>query len=333
MIRSCILFFIVIALSSCFSDQVKEDYVIVIHGGAGNVSPEYIREELQNQYIDALGMALDRGKQVLENGGSGIDAVEQVIRVMEDSPLFNAGKGAVFTHEGKNEMDASIMDGLTLNAGAVASVGDIKNPISAARMVMDNSEHVMLFGGGASRFAREQGLEIVDSSYFYTERRWKSLQRILERDSVEKYSTVGCVVMDTEGNLAAGTSTGGMTNKKFGRVGDSPIIGAGTYANNRTCAISATGHGEYFIRYTVAHDISTLMEYKGLSLEKAAHTVIHEKLNPLDGKGGVIGIDSKGNIVMEFNTTGMFRGYVTASGKKEIALFGKEDEQPIRQRQ
>ncbi len=209
--------------------------------------------------------AISAGKKILAEGGSALDAVEQTIRTMEDNPLFNAGKGAVFTHEGKNELDAAIMDGSNLAAGAVAGVTDIKNPITAARRVMTNSPHVMLAGAGASQFAKEQGLEIVPPSYFYTEKRFNELQEILKK---EKHGTVGCCALDKNGNLAAGTSTGGMADKRYNRIGDSPIIGAGTYANNNTCAVSATGHGEYFIRWTVAHDISALMEYKGLSLER-----------------------------------------------------------------
>ena len=232
--------------------------------------------------------------------------------------MFNAGKGAVFTHNGHNELDASIMQGWDLNAGAVAGVGDIKNPISAAIKVMTESEHVMLCGKGASEFARTQGLEIVDSSYFYTENRWEGLQRALK---AEKHGTVGCVALDKFGNLAAGTSTGGMTNKKYNRIGDSPIIGAGTYANNNTCAVSATGHGEFFIRYTVAHDISALMEYKNMSLQDAAKLVINKKLVEAGGVGGIIAVDKNGNITMEFNTNMMFRAYAKSNGEKFIGIF------------
>lgn len=313
------LFFI----TSCSRHEPVE-FAIVVHGGSGNISHENIPEDFRKGYIDVLSRALDTGFLILQSGASSLDAVEAAIRIMEDSPLFNAGKGAVFTHEGKNELDASIMDGSTLNAGAVASVTDIRNPISAARKVMEQSEHVMLTGAGASRFAREQGLEIVDSSYFYTERRWRSLQQQLKENAAEKYSTVGCVALDKNGNLAAGTSTGGMSNKMFGRVGDTPIIGAGNYANNKTCAVSATGHGEFFIRYTVTHDISALMEYKNLPLSEAARQVIHDKLEPAGGKGGIIAVDNQGNVVMEFNTSGMFRGYATSSGEREILMFGGE---------
>ncbi|MCK5461933.1 MAG: isoaspartyl peptidase/L-asparaginase, partial [Bacteroidales bacterium] len=264
---------------------------------------------------------LEKGISILDSGGTSLDAVEAVIRIMEDSPLFNAGKGAVFTHEGKNEMDASIMEGKTLNTGAVAGIGDIKNPITAARIVMEKSPHVLLSGKGASSFVASQGGEVVDSNYFYTERRWKQLQQQLNKAQVEKYGTVGCVALDRDGNLAAGTSTGGMTNKRFGRIGDSPIIGAGNYANNNSCAVSATGHGEYFIRYTVAHDISAMMQYGGLSLQETASSVIQEKLKKAGGKGGVICVDKQGNIAMEFNTSGMLRAYATANGEKVVKVF------------
>jgi beta-aspartyl-peptidase (threonine type) len=241
---------------------------------------------------------------------------------MEDNPLFNAGKGAVFTHDGKNELDAAIMDGSNLSAGAVAGVTDIKNPITAARYVMTKSEHVLLTGAGASQFAKEQGLEIVPPSYFYTEKRFNELQEILKK---EKNGTVGCCALDKNGNLAAGTSTGGMSNKRYNRVGDSPIIGAGTYANNRTCAVSGTGHGEYFIRWTVAHDISALMEYKGLTLREASELVINDKLLKAGGSGGVICVDKSGNISMPFNSKGMFRGFATADGKEGIFIYKDEE--------
>ncbi|MEE4196010.1 MAG: isoaspartyl peptidase/L-asparaginase [Bacteroidales bacterium] len=312
-----------IAFMLLYSCTLKEEpkrpeYVIVIHGGAGNASTKDINEERQQEYKEKLGEALAIGEKILAEGGTSIEAIEKAINYLEDCPLFNAGKGAVFTHEGTNEMDASIMDGSNLNAGAVAGVGDIKNPISAAIQVMNNSEHVMLAGKGASDFARAQGIEIVDSSYFHVQDRWESLQRILK---AEKHGTVGCVALDKQGNLAAGTSTGGRTNKKFGRIGDSPIIGAGNYANNNTCAISATGHGEYFIRYTVAHDISALMEYKNLSLEEASNIVIHQKLVKAGGDGGIIAVDREGNIAMPFNTNMMFRAYSKSSGEREIAIF------------
>ncbi len=300
------------------NDNTKPEYVIIIHGGAGNASNRDINEEQQKEYIEKLSKALSIGEKILADGGTCIEAIEKTINFLEDCPLFNAGKGAVFTHNGHNELDASIMQGWDLNAGAVAGVGDIKNPISAAIKVMTDSKHVLMAGKGASEFAKQQGLEIVDSSYFFTESRWNSLQNILKS---EKHGTVGCVVLDKYGNLAAGTSTGGMTNKKYNRIGDSPIIGAGTYANNNTCAVSATGHGEFFIRYTVAHDISALMEYKNMSLDDAANLVINQKLVNAGGTGGIIAVDKNGNISMTYNTNMMFRAFAKSTGEKEVAIF------------
>jgi len=282
------------------------------------MKPENFTGEQIDEYQQELGKALSIGVEILKSGGSSTDAVEQVVRYLEDCPLFNAGKGAVFTHEGRNELDASIMDGSTLKAGAVAGVTDVKNPVSLARRVMDASPHVMLSGNGASDFAREQGIERVDSSYFFTPQRWNDLQQILSK---EKMGTVGCVALDIHGNLAAATSTGGMTNKRWGRVGDAPIIGAGTYANNATCAVSATGHGEFFIRYTVAHDISALMEYQNLSLNAAVEKVIMGKLLKAGGYGGVIAIDRQGNISMIMNTSGMFRAFAHSDGRTGCAIF------------
>ena len=318
----------VLALFSCKSEKKKtsttsqkQEWAIVVHGGAGNITRENVTPEMDKEYRAALLVAMNTGKKILSDGGSALDAVEQTIRTMEDNPLFNAGKGAVFTHDGRNELDAAIMDGSNLAAGAVACVTDIKNPISAARKVMTNSPHVMLTGAGASQFAKEQGLEIVPPSYFYTEKRFNELQEILKK---EKNGTVGCCALDKNGNLAAGTSTGGMPNKKYNRVGDSPIIGAGTYANNNTCAVSGTGHGEYFIRWTVAHDISALIEYKGLTLKEASELVVNEKLVKAGGSGGVICVDKSGNISMPFNSTGMFRGFATADGKEGIYIYKDE---------
>jgi L-asparaginase / beta-aspartyl-peptidase len=299
----------------------KQEWAIAIHGGAGVITRDKMTPEMDSEYRDKLSEALETGKKVLIDGGSALDAVEKTIRVMEDSPLFNAGKGAVFAHSGKNELDAAIMDGSNLAAGSVAGVTDIRNPVTAARRVMTNSPHVMLAGAGASQFAKEQGLEIVPPEYFYVEKRYNELQEALKK---EKLGTVGCVAMDKAGNLAAGTSTGGMTNKKYNRIGDAPIIGAGTYANNATCAASATGHGEYFIRWTVAHDISALMEYKGLSLKEASELVVMGKLVKAGGTGGVICVDRSGNISMPFNSRGMFRGYATADGKQGIAIYDDE---------
>jgi len=279
---------------------------------------ESFPEEAQNRYTSALDSALQLGLNVLKEGGASIDAVETVIRYMEDNPMFNAGKGAVFTHEGKNELDASIMTGQDLNAGAVAGVTDIRHPITAARAVMEKSEHVMMAGQGASVFAREVGLEMVDPSYFFTQSRYDALQRAIDR---EEHGTVGCVALDKAGNLCAGTSTGGMTNKKYGRIGDSPIIGAGTYANNATCGVSGTGHGEYFIRWTVAHQISVLMEYKGYSVEQAADEVINKTLGEVGGEGGVICLDRYGRPAMVTNTNGMFRAYGNSEGEHLVAIF------------
>lgn len=299
----------------------RQEWAIVIHGGAGAIEKDSMDPELDRLYRSAMAEALQTGRKILQEGGTALDAVETTIRLMEDNPLFNAGKGAVFTHEGRNELDASIMDGSNLGAGAVAAVTDIKNPISAARAVMTHSPHVMLSGAGASEFAREQGLEIVPPEYFFTQRRWDDLQELLKE---KKNGTVGCCALDRNGNLAAGTSTGGMGNKRYNRIGDTPIIGAGVYANNATCAISSTGHGEYFIRWTVAHDISALMEYKGLTLKQASELVVNDKLVKAGGSGGVIGVDSLGNIVMPFNSKGMFRGFATADGEEGVYIYRVE---------
>lgn len=302
--------------------EKKQEWAIVIHGGAGVITRNKMTPEMEQEYRAALTQAIDTGIKVLSSGGTALAAVERTIMVMENNPLFNAGKGAVFTHDGKNELDAAIMDGATLAAGSVAGVTDIKNPIMAARYVMTKSEHVMLTGKGASEFAKEQGLEIVPPSYFYTEKRYNELQAALKK---EKHGTVGCCALDKNGNLAAGTSTGGMTNKRYNRVGDAPIIGAGTYANNSTCAVSATGHGEYFIRWTVAHDISALMEYKGLTVDSAARLVVNHKLVQAGGSGGVISVDKNGNVTMPFNSEGMFRGFANAGGEKGIFIFKDEE--------
>jgi len=310
-----------------FSSFGQQKYTIVIHGGAGVMSKEKMDEARRAEYKEKLNEALDLGEKMLINGTPASQVVVAVIKILEDSPLFNAGKGAVFTNDGKNELDASIMEGKNLNAGAVAGVHDIKNPITAAFEVMNNSEHVLLSGEGASAFATKQGLEIVPNDYFYTKSRYESLQQLLkkerERTKKDNMGTVGCAVLDTHGNLCAGTSTGGMTNKKYGRIGDSPIIGAGTYANNKTCAVSCTGHGEYYIRLSFARDISALMEYKNLTITEACNEEIR-KLSELNGTGGVIGVDSEGNIAMEFNTSGMFRGYIKSTGERDVAIFKNE---------
>ena len=301
------------ALSLCCCSEknqevpTKQPIAIVVHGGAGTILKKNMSDEKEKSYKSKLEEAIRTGYQVLKNGGTSLDAVEQTIMILEDSPLFNAGKGAVFTHDKRNELDASIMEGSDLKAGAVAGVTHIKNPIRAARAVMEKSEHVLLAREGAEQFAILHKLDTVSPTYFFTEKRARSLERAIKE---EKFGTVGCVALDQNGNIAAGTSTGGMTNKKWGRIGDSPIIGAGTYANNKTCGVSSTGWGEYFIRGVVAHDISAMMEYGGKSLKESANHVIHHKLTELGGSGGIIALDQKGNIVMEFNTEGMYRGYM-----------------------
>lgn len=332
---------IIFAFAQCKSAKAPadENFAIVIHGGAGTILKKNMSPELEAQYKSKLEEAVKVGYAILKNGGSSLDAVEKTINVLEDSPLFNAGKGAVFTNQGKNELDASIMDGKTLNAGAVAGVTIVKNPISLARAVMEKSEHVLLAREGAEHFAKENGIEIVNPAYFYTENRYQSLLRAQEKEKKElnsgstsfydpfikdnKFGTVGCVALDKNGNLAAGTSTGGMTNKKWGRIGDTPIIGAGTYANNKTCGVSSTGWGEFFIRNVVAYDISALMEYKGLSLENAAKEVIQKKLSKLGGDGGIVAMDKDGNITMEFNTAGMYRASINTKGELAIGIYQK----------
>lgn len=319
---------------------MSENFAIVIHGGAGTILKKNMTDDQEKAYQEKLQEALDSGYAILKSGGTAIAAIEKAIVVMEDSPLFNAGKGAVYTNAATNELDASIMDGKTLNAGAISGVSHIKNPIKLARVVMEKSEHVMLSGKGAEDFAKQHQLEVADSTYFYNEHRLKQLNKIKETEKIQldhsdnddeqgditefkdsKFGTVGAVALDKHGNLAAATSTGGMTNKKFGRIGDSPIIGAGTYANNATCAVSCTGHGEFFIRNVVAYDVAALMEYKNLSLLDAANYVVKEKLVKLGGDGGLIAIDSQGNIAMPFNTAGMYRGYKKSSGENQILIY------------
>ena len=304
--------------------------VLVLHGGAASRSDKINTPEWERRSRDGLKEALQAGYTVYKKGGSGLDMVEASIRVMEDNPVFNAGKGAVFTLQGKNELDSSIMEGRSLKAGAVAGVTVVKNPISAARAVMEKSKHVLLVSEGANTFARDNGLEIVDPSYFRTEPRWQELQEYLakqkERAEVSekpdtKWGTVGAVARDQNGDLAAGTSTGGMAYKRWGRVGDSPIIGAGTYADNEAAGISATGHGEFFIRYAVTHDIVALMKYKGLSVQDAANEVINRKLKNAGGEGGVICLDKNGNVASAFNTDGLFRAYITRDGTVTVKMF------------
>jgi len=304
--------------------------VLVIHGGAGVVRKEMTPEK-EKAVRAALERALQAGYSTLKSGGSSLDAVTHAIVVLEDDPNFNAGKGAVFNHDGKNELDASIMDGATLRAGAVANVHRIKNPIELARAVMEKSEHVMLIDDGAEKFAQSIGMQLVDPKYFYTEARWKALQeaiaeekaKTVESGKTPHHGTVGAVALDSKGNLAAGTSTGGMTNKRFGRVGDSPIIGAGTYADAR-CAVSATGWGEFYIRATAARDICARVEFRGDALKKAADEVVLGVIPKLGGDGGVIALDKDGNIAMPFNTDGMFRGWVDRDGKTHVAIYAGE---------
>jgi beta-aspartyl-peptidase (threonine type) len=303
---------------------------LAIHGGAGTIRKSQMTEEKEQAYKQALKESLQAGYNILAQGGTALDATQAAVQVMEDCPLFNAGKGAVFTNAATHELDASIMNGKTLEAGAVAGVRHVKNPIFAARAVMDKTQHVLLIGQGADNFAKHIGLDMVDQSYFSTEFRMKQLQQVQQEDTValdhnvdpdKKCGTVGAVALDMHGNVAAATSTGGMTNKKFGRVGDSSIIGAGTYANNKTCAVSGTGHGEFFIRAVVGHDISALMEYKQLTLQQAADLVVMEKLPALGGDGGVVAVDAQGNVAMPFNTEGMYRGVVHADGTMNVAIY------------
>ena len=332
-----ILLITIFLFTSCLNNEKEKkdiNFGIVIHGGAGTLLKENMSDEKEKQYLIALETAIKIGYNIIKDGGSSQLAVEKTINFLENSPLFNAGKGAVLTSSGIVELDASFMDGKTLNAGAVAGVRTLKNPISAAIKVMDNSPHVFLSGEGADQFGKEQGLDIVDQKYFLTKRRINSLKNVKEKESNnkisfinsteylnQKYGTVGCVVLDKNGNLASGTSTGGMTNKKWNRIGDAPVIGAGTYANNATCAVSSTGWGEFFIRNVVAYDISALIEYKGLSVKEAARIVIHDKVAKLGGNGGVIAIDNKGNVAMEMNTPGMYRAHINSQGELNVKIF------------
>jgi beta-aspartyl-peptidase (threonine type) len=319
--------------------ELTEKYVLVIHGGAGTIVREKMTPELETEYSKALNEALMIGKQILDTGGLAVYAVEAVVKYMEDSPLFNAGKGAVFNSDGKNEMDACIMDGRDLSCGSVSGVRNLKNPIEGARLVKDSSEHVFLYGDKAQDFCLSKGATYADSSYFYTELRWKQYLKAKEKEKVildhdttnlnyqykileelQKFGTVGAVALDRYGNVAAATSTGGLTNKKHGRIGDSPIVGAGTYADNQSCAVSCTGKGEDFIRATVARDIAAQMEFGNRSLKKSAERTM-KKLNNLDGSGGFIAVDRKGNFVMLFNTKGMYRGSVSNEEKPNILIY------------
>ena len=307
---------------------------LVIHGGAGTIERSKMTPKREHEYRAGIERALAAGYDILKRGGSSLDATEAAVRVLEDDPHFNAGRGAVFTNVGTNELDAAVMDGKTLKAGAVACLKHIKNPVSLARLVMEKSGHVMMDGEGAETFAKENGTEFVDQKYFYTEERWQALQKVKAAEEnrsgaakkafiisdQDRHGTVGAVALDQDGNLAVATSTGGTTNKRAGRVGDSPVIGAGTYANNATCAVSATGDGEYFIRATVGHDVSALMEYRGMSLKEAAQTVL-DKVARLGGNGGLIAIDREGNMALPFNTSGMYRGYVDPNGKFVVEIY------------
>jgi beta-aspartyl-peptidase (threonine type) len=317
------------ALPAAAADGDEPMISIAIHGGAGVISRASMTPDAERAYRADLERALDAGYAVLEKGGASLDAVVAAVKVLEDSPLFNAGKGAVFNHEGINELDASIMDGATEKAGAVAGLRHVKNPIELARLVMEHSPHVMLAGEGAEEFALEQGMTLVPGTYFYTERRWQQLedaQKAERTASVPKedigfFSTVGAVAHDRNGNLAAATSTGGMTNKRWGRVGDSPIIGAGTYADNDSCAVSATGSGEFFIRAVVAHEICARVRLSGVTAAQAAQDVIQGKLKEIGGDGGVIVVDRQGALSLEFNTEGMFRGARDSNGRREVAIY------------
>ena len=332
-------------------DTDRPEWALVVHGGAGVIERGAMTPETEAAYRAAMDRTLETGSEVLAAGGSSLDAVEAVIRELEDDPMFNSGRGAVFTSSGRNELDSSIMDGATLNAGAVAGVSNVRHPISLARTVMDESPHVMLQGEGAETFASEQGLEIVPPSFFFTERRWASMERVLgrlgleiparpegapepepvdhgalERDALEhRFGTVGVVALDQNGNIAAGTSTGGMTAKRWGRVGDSPILGAGTFASNASCGVSATGSGEYFIRLTIASRICALVEFRGMSLQEASDQVIQDELTELGGDGGIVALTPQGDIAWSFNTPGMYRARMTAGGEPVVSIYGDED--------
>lgn len=322
----------------------RAEYALVIHGGAGTIRKEDLSPEKEAAIRATLNAALTAGEDILKNGGSAMDAVEKAIALLEDSPEFNAGRGAVFNHDGKNELDASFMDGTSQKAGAVGGVTNIKNPIKLARLVMEKSQHVLLTGRGAEEFGKEQGVEIVKPEYFKTEERWQSLQKALELERAEKanpqklmknetpenqrfrnvdskFGTVGCVALDKNGNIAAGTSTGGMTNKRWNRFGDSPIIGAGTYADSEVCGVSCTGHGEFFIRYSVAHDVWASMAYKNMSVGEATDWIVNQKLRAKGGEGGLIALDRLGNVAMVFNSEGMYRGWAKPGGLREILFY------------
>jgi L-asparaginase / beta-aspartyl-peptidase len=304
------------------------DFAIAIHGGAGTITPASMTPELEKAYKNALAIALDKAHAILKSGGSALDAVELAVAQLEDAPLFNAGRGSVFTKEGKHEMDAAIMCGRTLEAGAVSGVRSIRNPVSLTRAILEHSDHVFLSGYGAEEFARKHAIAFEPEEYFYDQHRYKQWRDVRDTDIFmldhtedRKFGTVGAVALDLEGNLAAATSTGGMTNKNYNRIGDTPVIGSGTYANNRTCAISCTGHGEFFIRAVVAYDVSCLMEYKGYTLQQACETVVLDKLVKFGGEGGLIAVDGAGNIALPFNSEGMYRGSSTSEGERLVAIY------------
>ena len=315
---------------------MANNFTIVVHGGAGTILKEDMTPELEKAYQEGLQQALDASYAVLEQGGTAVNAVKAAIVVLEDNVLFNAGRGSVFTKKGLQEMDAAIMDGIDLSAGAVAAVRNIRNPIELATEVMRNSNHVFLSGKGANDFAIKQGIKLEPDEYFFSQFRYDQWKAIRDSDNYsldhtnhqleelmrdKKFGTVGAVACDIHGNIAGATSTGGMTNKKYGRIGDSPLIGSGTYANNKTCAISCTGHGEMFIRTVASYDVSCLMEYKGCSLQEAMEIVVHDKLMQLQGEGGMIGVDAKGNAAMVFNSAGMYRGVKNSAGRNEVLIY------------
>jgi L-asparaginase / beta-aspartyl-peptidase len=315
---------------------MADNFTIVVHGGAGTILKEDMTPELEKAYQEGLQQALDASYAVLEKGGTAVNAVKAAIVVLEDNVLFNAGRGSVFTKKGLQEMDAAIMDGSDLSAGAVAAVRNVRNPIELATEVMRNSNHVFLSGKGANDFAIKQGIKLEPDEYFFSQFRYDQWKAIRDSDNYsldhtnhqleelmrdKKFGTVGAVACDIHGNIAGATSTGGMTNKKYGRIGDSPLIGSGTYANNKTCAISCTGHGEMFIRTVASYDVSCLMEYKGYSLQEAMEIVVHDKLMKLQGEGGMIGVDAKGNAAMVFNSAGMYRGVKNSTGRNEVLIY------------
>ncbi|HYC03737.1 MAG TPA: isoaspartyl peptidase/L-asparaginase [Azospirillaceae bacterium] len=348
--RTALALFAAALLAGCASQPPakRPAWALAVHGGAGVMDRETMGPETEAAYRAAMNAALERGRAVLDRGGSALDAVEAVVRGLEDDPLFNAGRGAVFTADGRNELDAAIMDGATLKAGAVASVTGTKNPITLARAVMEKSPHVMLIGQGAEKFGQAQGVERAEPAWFFTERRWQSLKKSLAQRNLpiparpagappepaqvsdawpedRKFGTVGVVALDRAGHVAAGTSTGGTTAKLWGRVGDVPVIGAGTYASDASCAVSATGTGEYFIRLGVAREICALVEYRGMSLQDAADEVIQKRVTALGGDGGVVALAPDGQVAWSFNTSGMYRARLVEGGQPVVGIFKGED--------